>query len=322
MVPSSAPSLQPSQYGGEPTNSIGGSNTNVTSFGCQLNSSANLILDGTTNEFICNDGFNSTTTRRILAEKGFIITPNLTNPSVVEKLRVYADHNCSGCDPIEYLIEGWDNEKKWMLISTGDLPWIDEVPDRNAEGQSIDNSSYEHGDEALSFTEVKFNNSIAFSQYRLTFPRTRNESFDLVVAEVELPGREFEEIPTSAPTDGKVSSKPTKKTKKPSQGNADKPTRKPRSKTPTPKPVQTKAAKTKPPHKLRTHKPIPRPPTQKPTPRPILSKSGKVLSAKASIAYLSMRGSSLDITLGYSESERYKDDLLVEVSEQSLTNRI
>lgn len=272
-LPSSQPSIQPSKYAGEPTNSIGSLDTVVSTFGCSSNSNVNMIFDGTTNEYVCEGGDNSNSTR-MLVEQGFVISPNLTNPSIVEKLRVYADSSCSECDPVEFVLEGTsdqnlDDDIEWKLISNGELPWVDdEDPARNGEDISILASTYAHGDEALSFTEVTFNNSDAFVHYRLSFPRTRDDDFNLVVAEVELPGREFEEIPTNPP-----SSKPTRRTRRPTPVSATskptisvttKPTKKPRSPRPSPKTPR--------PHKQRTRKPTRIARSRRPTPRPTKSK--------------------------------------------------
>ncbi|KAL7504699.1 hypothetical protein ACHAXN_002285 [Cyclotella atomus] len=264
LVPSSLPSLQPSEYKGEPTNSVGGQDVFVSAIACpSSNSSASKIFDGTTDEFICHP--DNSTTRR-LVQSGFWISPNLTNPSIVEKLRIYAGHDCIQCDAVEYSLLGSlassVSENGWNIISSGVLPWINDEPARNDKGAAIKNSSYEHGDESLSFTEITFNNTKAYIHYSLIF-RSRDDAYDLVVAEVELPGREFEVIRTNSPT-----TKPTKRrTRRPNQAISEKPTRKPRAPR-TKKPQQP--TKTPRPHK-RTRKP-----SSKPTLRPLgSSKSAK-----------------------------------------------
>ena len=154
ITSSSEPSNQPSAYRGESTNNIVGSDSYIISDGCSSSSSEDMIFDGSTDGFVCERALNSSFQ--------IIMWPKLRNPSIVEKIRVYADHNCSQCDPVDYVIEGRDgNFDDWAVISSGDLPWIDEVPLRNEEGISIYNSTYEHGDELLSFTEVIFEGKVS-----------------------------------------------------------------------------------------------------------------------------------------------------------------
>jgi hypothetical protein len=264
---SSLPSMQPSEYKGEPTNSVGKQGIFVSAIECpSSNSSTSMIFDGTIEEFICQT--DNSNTRR-LVQSGFNISPNLTNPSVVEKLRIYAGHDCMQCDAVEYTLFGSLSssvlEDGWEIISSGELPWINDEPARNGEGVTV-NSSYEHGDKALSFTEVTFNNTKAYIHYSLIF-RSREEAFDLALAEVELPGREFEFMQTNPPT-----TKPTKRrTRRPVQVSSKKPTRKPRAPR-TKKPQQP--ANTPRPHR-RTRKPSSTFRTKKPTPQPVKSKPAK-----------------------------------------------
>jgi len=259
---SSNPSAPPSEpeFAGDLTNSILNPGTDVSSFGCSSSTSADLIFDGTTKEFTCDEQASLNPTRRLL-DQGFILTPNLANPSIVEKLRVYAGHSCSECNAVKYTIQGWA-ENEWLLISSGDLPWRSEEATRNDPGKSITNSTYDHGDEALSFTEIILSNSNAFSMYLLMFPETRNGAFPLIVAEVELPGRTFEKAPSDSPT-----LKPTKLT-------PSKPTRQPTHSTLKPTPRST-GAKTSKPAGRRTTRPTRRKNTHthKPTPRPFRQRS-------------------------------------------------
>jgi hypothetical protein len=199
--------------------------------------------------FTCGDRASSNP-GRVLLDQGFIITPNLVNPSIVEKLRIYADDNCIECDAVQYMIQGWA-ENEWVLISSGDLPWKSVEPPRNDAGVSIRNSTYDHGDESLSFTEITLNNTRAFSEYRLTFPETRNGSYTLVVAELELPGRTFEERENDSPT-----ASPSVKV------SSSKPTRVPAHSTSKPTPLSTGAKTSKPTSPKTTQ------PTRKPSPRP------------------------------------------------------
>ena len=92
----------------------------------------------------------------------------------------------------------------------------------------------------------------------------------MVIAELELPGREFEQIPTNAP----ASPKPTRKirTRRPTLKRTKKPTRR-RTKKPAPSPQRPRTKKpvpskrTKKPQRSRTKKPQ-RARTKKPSPKP------------------------------------------------------
>jgi hypothetical protein len=254
-VPSSSPIE--TIYNRQPTNSIANKASTVSSFGCPSpppDAVVDLVFDGTTDEFVC-DTSGSFNGGRSLEGTAFFIEP--TNPSIVEKLRIYANNDCSGCDPVEYTLKGWADQ--WVEISSGALPWKDEDPPRNNEtSKSIQDSTYEHGDDSLSYTEVTFENTIPYSQYLLAFPVTRDNSFGLAVAEAELPGVEFEPIPTDAPVSPTSSKPPTSRSKKP-----------------TPKPQGTKTSKTpRPTIKSRR--------TRKPTKRPKNTKSSKSYNTKSS----------------------------------------
>eukprot|EP00804_Cyclotella_cryptica_P026797 CCRYP_007979-RA/>CCRYP_007979-RA protein AED:0.07 eAED:0.07 QI:248/1/1/1/1/1/2/213/975 len=255
---SSSPSVPPSEskYTGDLTNNIASSDAVVvSSVGCpsSASASADLIFDGTTEEFTCGEQASLNPAQRLLAP-GFII--NLTHPSLVEKLRVYAGYNCIECDAVTYTIQGLTGND-WELISSGDLPWKGENPGRNEAGKAIRNSTYYYGDDAMSFTEISLNNTRTFSEYLLTFPETRNVSYALVVAEVELPGRTFDS-PTS----------------KPAQVASPTPTRLPTLSTSRPTPRST-GAKTSKPTRRRTTRPTRRrnKRTRKPTPRPFRQRS-------------------------------------------------
>lgn len=180
-------------------------------------------------------------------ERGMIIVPSHGELSVVDKIRVYADDKCAGCDAVSYRVEGrltdtveseggrrmkWlstfyssfisaqstpkrNNAEKaslgaqtWQLISEGDFPWINESnPTRNPAGSTIA-STYESGDSSLSYTEATFDNSEAYKEYKVTFPSIRNESLYLILAEVELSGKLLVET-TQQPSLDPTSDSPT-----------------------------------------------------------------------------------------------------------------
>lgn len=167
--------------------------------------------------------------------------------SIVTKLRVYANDanvDCEGCDPVSYSIVGLSSDSSYLrrlaetTIATGDLPWLGEqnVP-RNPPNVSIA-STFQSGDKSLSFTEVGFQNQLAFNDYVVTFPDNRQPGTSLVVGEVELVGIVYE--PTSAPNSGptsKPSQQPT------SKSPTRKPTASPVTSNPSSKPVTSKPTK-------------------------------------------------------------------------------
>ena len=112
-------------------------------------------------------------------------------------------------------------------MSFGNLPWIaDENVPRNPPGVSIV-STFESGDDSLTFTEVIFENVLAFDTYAVRFAQNREEGTDLKVGEVELVGVVYEptDSPTAGPTRSPVTSTPTKSpTVNPTRGPSVNPT--------------------------------------------------------------------------------------------------
>jgi hypothetical protein len=78
-----------------PAHSIFDSGSEVTVFGCLgSTNSMNDAIDMTTNNFVCNrnDPTNNPT--------GLVIRPSHKRLSIAESLRVYANKDCSNCDPV------------------------------------------------------------------------------------------------------------------------------------------------------------------------------------------------------------------------------
>lgn len=78
-------------------------------------------------------------------------------------------------DIVSYTMEGRINATApWTLVHQGDLPWLDAEwngPEmvRNVNGLQI-NSTYDSGDESLTFTEVRYHgHSDAYLDYKFTF---------------------------------------------------------------------------------------------------------------------------------------------------------
>ena len=220
--PTYSPSLEtpsPTPNPGIPVANVA-TNGTATSIGCTEDpeNPPQLAIDGTTASYSCNGGSTFNKKGKIIAlaaERGFEVKTDKL--SIVTKLRVYANSNCKGCDPINYKIVGVSpDESRYLrrldeiVISTGTLPWVglEDVP-RNPPDATIV-STFESGDDSLSYTEVTFDNEAAFDDYIVTFADVREDGNALVVGEVELVGVVYE--PTNAPTAGptrKPSGKPT-----------------------------------------------------------------------------------------------------------------
>lgn len=156
------------------------------------NSYANMLpraIDGSTDKFVCDrTGIEDTDPASL------IFVPSHNKVSVANALRVYSHNDCSGCDPVTYLLEGRSGPSaSWSVISSGDLPWNNAAPSRNYQGQEVV-SSFEAGDTNLIFTEVSLTNDIEYLHYKLSFTATRDpSSSSLQFAEVELAGVLYED---------------------------------------------------------------------------------------------------------------------------------
>ncbi len=111
---------------------------------------------------------------------GVVITP-AAGPTLVEALRFFtADGNVER-DPVDFSLEGSsDSGATWSPVASGALA----LPqDRNATIAPVDPL-------ANVLKEVRFNNGLAFTSYRLTFNHTRDDSAanSLQLAEVQMPG--------------------------------------------------------------------------------------------------------------------------------------
>ncbi len=111
---------------------------------------------------------------------GLVVTP-VAGATLVSALRIFTADGNPERDPADYTLEGSnDAGAHWTVISSGALA----LPlERNAGNQMIDPLSQ-------NLQEIRFNNSWAFTSYRLTFNHTRNDSTasSLQIAEFQLPG--------------------------------------------------------------------------------------------------------------------------------------
>jgi hypothetical protein len=215
-------------------------NGTASAVGCSTSNPPQLAIDGTTQTFACSGS--SFSMKKAATDKGFEVQTEKL--SIITKLRVYANVDCEDCDPISYSIVGVSSNSSYLrrlaetTIATGVLPWAGEenVP-RNPPNVSII-SSFQSGDTSLSFTEVEFQNQLAFNDYIVTFADNRQPGTDLIVGEVELVGILYE--PTNAPTFGptsKPSQQPT------SKSPTRKPTANPVTSQPSSKPVTSEPTK-------------------------------------------------------------------------------
>jgi hypothetical protein len=149
------------------------------------------------------------------ASKGFTVTTS--KPSIVTKLRVYANTVCEGCDPITYKVVGIASSSylrrlEETTLQEGNLPWINEKNvTRNPTNVTIV-STFQNPDKSLSYTQVVFANDKSFTEYAVTFDTNREAGTDLIVGEVELVGVVYESTdrPTAGPTKSPATVKPTK----------------------------------------------------------------------------------------------------------------
>ena len=213
--------------GNTPVASVIGLSTSLEAVGCDPNvgSPAQVdtnLRDGRISDFRCS-------------RKG-ALPPELIlkqgSPTRVTGIRVYANANASndpvnysiegGGDPIAYSIEGRrDSNEDWEPISDGpfNLEWFEGIlppPVRNAAGEMI-NSSYLEGDTTKSFGYATFENTLAYRDYRITFPQLRPsppssssqpiEFAQFAISELELPGVLISDdiISSPTPTPGKKS---------------------------------------------------------------------------------------------------------------------
>lgn len=167
----------------EPVNTVTPRGSSVTSFGCD-NSRANSlarIIDETTEKYWCE----------VIAGQlsGIVIVPNHGRMSIVKGLRIYAHNNCPSCDVVSYILEGrTDPSSPWTVIDEGYLPWKDQSLGRNSRGQTV-SSTFESGDPDLNYTLVPLlSNSMAFLEYKLSFPESRAPGVNYQFSEIELPG--------------------------------------------------------------------------------------------------------------------------------------
>merc|ERR1712157_102486 len=153
----------------------------MDSFGCVRKVRHSHVIDSSTRHYPCD--------RKELhdQEAGLIISSS--QMSIAQGLRIYAHSGCKWCDAVTYTLQGRAGpDSAWSEIGSGDLPWINFMPARNAKGSPI-SSTYESGDASKIYTEVRFpSNADAFLDYRFTFTTRDPTSRYLRIAELEVPG--------------------------------------------------------------------------------------------------------------------------------------
>lgn len=173
----------PQEESSELMASVISAGSTVESFNCDDTSATEShVMDGLTDSFTCIKAKNG--------NPGLIIIPSHQTMSLVTKMRIYAGRLCPLCDPIRYKLYGRKSTSdEFVEISGDDLPWTsDKIVDRNFFPVPI-HSTYSSGDMALSFTEVSFENTKYYLDYKIEFSKTRApQSSVITFAEIELPG--------------------------------------------------------------------------------------------------------------------------------------
>lgn len=163
------------------------------------------LFDGVISDFFCPGD-------------GSLLPPELivgADSSIVTGIRVYASTANPEGDPKTFSLDGRAENGDWIsIVSNGifDAEWnaggiLGPPPDRNTAGVTID-SSFDDGDEGLSFGFATFVNTKAYSEYRVIFPRTLSypsgsQTYLLRVGEVELVGLLTDTpSPTMSPVSG------------------------------------------------------------------------------------------------------------------------
>lgn len=110
---------------------------------------------------------------------GFIVTPS-AGETIVTGLRLFTANDAVPRDPASYVLEGQSGDGEFTVISQGDLNLPDE---RNPGGDTPLDLSSAH-------QEISFENSTAYTSYRLTFPTVKDADAanSMQIAEVEFLG--------------------------------------------------------------------------------------------------------------------------------------
>jgi hypothetical protein len=110
---------------------------------------------------------------------GFDIVPYMSEYTIVNGMHIYSSNTSWEKDPAAYNLQGRnDPGEAWALISEGPIA-LD--PARNNGGQQIS--------DALAHKSIKFDNVLAYKEYRLTFPEVKGaSSTEVYFANIELSG--------------------------------------------------------------------------------------------------------------------------------------
>jgi len=177
LSPTKDPTLSPTADS-TPTkvNTVIDLKSNITSVGTETPMIVDKACDGTTNAL---------TFKRALGQNPGLIAEPSHSFSIVKGIRVYNGPNYKSRDPTKYIVEGRNGyEDSWHMISEGGITMGRR---RNPKGILI-SSTFSEGDTSLRFREVSFENDVAYSQYKVTFPEAKDGGTRVLVAEVELPG--------------------------------------------------------------------------------------------------------------------------------------
>jgi hypothetical protein len=156
---------------GDTVTAVGGSSPAAESV-------ANAI-DNTTSKYL-NYGLDGDQNAGFTGPVGLTVTPS-AGSAVVTGLRIYTANDAVERDPIDYLLEGSnDDGTTFTTVASGSLNLPDE---RNATGLDLDPIAQFN-------QEVRFANSGGYTTYRLTFKNVKNNTTanSVQIGEVELLG--------------------------------------------------------------------------------------------------------------------------------------
>jgi hypothetical protein len=154
----------------------------ITSFGgnSPANEPVENAINNTTSKYLnFGEKPGGGTAAPFMGPVGLVVTPS-AGASVVTGLRIYTANDAVARDPIDFILEGSNDGETFTEIASGPLA----LPDgRNPGGQPLDPLTQFH-------QEVLFENSTAYTSYRVTFTNVKDNAAanSMQIAEIELLG--------------------------------------------------------------------------------------------------------------------------------------
>jgi hypothetical protein len=134
------------------------------------------VIDQTTQKYL---NFDADSAAPFVGPVGFTVSPSMGR-TIVTVLRFYTANDAPERDPADYTLEGSNDGATWTAISSGPLS----LPtDRNAAGVALDPVTQ-------AIEQVTFQNTKAYTSYRVTFNHVRDETAanSMQIGEVEFLG--------------------------------------------------------------------------------------------------------------------------------------